>query len=302
MPRSVSKMVEPGAAEGDWKDYCERFAAHLQQLGRSPLTVKNYLSDLKSFSQWLRLSEYERLGLTQVTSKELEQYQAFLLTQQKLKPNSVNRRLGALKTFYTWLHQTEARGSERLPRVPVRVRGVPVARAAPLSQEEQLRLLEAVEQSQNYRDCAIVKVLLSTGIRVGELCQLRWADLDLETEQGQLRVQPGKSNRMRRLVLPPDVRKALLHLGAQVQGSSQAPVFVGQRGSMTARGVQEVVKKYALKAGLRNFTPHMLRHTFVCRLVEQKVPPDKITTLMGTSAEMLLSYYVTALSVEKAPP
>lgn len=302
MPHSVSKMVEPGAAEGDWKDYWERFAAHLQQLERSPLTVKNYLSDLKSFGKWLKMSGYERPGLTRVTSEELKQYQAFLLTQQKLKPNSVNRRLGALKNFYTWLRQTEALASEQLLQTPATVKSGSAERAAPLSREEQLRLLTAVTQSQNYRDRAIITMLLSTGIRVGELCQLRWTDVDLWVHQGQMVVPTPKSKQARRLVLPQDVCDALLDLGYHSQTDVQARIFIGQRGGMTARGVQDVVKKYAIRAGLRNLTPDVLRHTHAIKLVEQGFRPREIAVLMGASAEMVLDYYERALPVREALP
>ena len=175
-------------------------------------------------------------------------------------------------------------------------------RVAPLSQDEQLRLLAAVEQSQNYRDLAIIQLLLATGLRVGELCELRWADLYLETEPGHLLVRTGKIKQVRKLVLPPDVCAALRDLGDQGQADSQATVFVGQRGNMTARGVQDVVRKYALRAGLRNLSPHILRHTYMRRLMEQDVPLPQIAAWMGASAQMLLSSYATAIDEGRLMP
>jgi site-specific recombinase XerD len=163
----VSKMVESGAAEGGFKDYWERFAAHLEQLDRSPLTIKNYRSDLKAFVEWLNKPGQALPNLTKVGSKEMRQYQEFLLTQQKLSPSSVNRRLGALKNFYTWLQQTEGLTNDRLPRMPDPVRRVSVARVDPLSQVEQQNLLDAVQQGQNQRDYAMLNMLLSTGVRAG---------------------------------------------------------------------------------------------------------------------------------------
>jgi len=310
-PRSVRKMVELGAAEGDLQDYWDRFTAHLKYLGRSPLTIKNYLSDLKAFGQWLKESGRGFSDLTTVDWQEIEQYQEFLLEQQKLKPNSVNRRLGTLKTFYIWLHQADERTSEPLPRMTVPAEPISPERVAPLSQDEQLRLLAAVEQSQNYRDRAIIQLLLATGLRVGELCELRWADLDLGRESGHLLVQSVKSWQVRKLGLPPDVCATLRDLSDQAQAGSQATVFVGQRGDMTARGVQDVVKKYALRAGLRNLTPRMMRHTCARRLIEQDVPLPQIAAWMGVSAGMLLSSYASEtdegrlmprLPVGEAPP
>lgn len=295
----VSKMVKSGAAEGAFENYWERFAAHLEQLERSPLTIKNYRSDLKAFVKWLDQPGQALPSLTKVSSKEMKQYQEFLLTQQKLNPGSVNRRLGALKNFYTWLQQTEGLTHDRLLHMPNPVKRVSVARVAPLSQVERQNLLDAVQQSQNLRDYVMLNILLSTGVRVGELCQLRWADLEISAGQGQLLVRSGKSRRDRRLVLPPETCAALLDLGYLAQAGTQAPVFVGQRGGMTPRGVQDIVKKYAKRAGLEKLTPHMLRHTYVAMLMEKGVSPREIAILTGASAEMLLDYYESPLLVEK---
>ena len=290
-------MIESGAAEGEFKDYWERFAAHLEQLDRSPLTVKNYRSDLKSFEQWLNASEHALLSLTKVSSKELKQYQKFLLMQQKLNPRSMNRRMGTLKSFYTWLQQTERPTESRFPIMPAPVKAVSVKRPVPLTQVEQRSLLEAVQQDQNPRDRAIIKLLLYTGMRVGELCELRWADMEIGAEQGLLLVRQLKSYLDRRIVLPPEVCAALLDLGYQAQAGNQTPVFVGQRGGMTSRGVQDVVRKYARRVGLENLTPHMLRHTCMASRVEQGMRPEDVADSMGASAEMMLHYYERRLPI-----
>jgi site-specific recombinase XerD len=286
----------------DFKDHWERFAAHLEQLERSPLTIKNYRSDLKAFWQWFKASGHAQPDLAEVSSQEMMRYQEFLLTQQKLRPSSVNRRMRTLKNFYTWLQQTGGLTRERLPHIPDPVVGVSVKRADPLSQVDQRSLLEAVQQGQNPRDRAIIKLLVHTGIRVGELCQLRWADIKIGAEQGELLVRQAKSYRDRRVVLPPEACAALLDLGYQTQVGSYAPVFVGQRGNMTPRGVQDVVKKYAQRARLEHLTPHMLRNAYATRLVEKGVSSEAIAAAMGASAEMLLPSYERLLPALPSTP
>ncbi|MBM0745566.1 tyrosine-type recombinase/integrase (plasmid) [Phormidium sp. CLA17] len=295
-------MIESGAVEGEFKEYWERFAAHLKQLERSPLTVKNYHSDLKAFQQWLNTSEPALPGLTQVSWEELIQYQEFLLIQQKLNPRSVNRRMGTLKSFYTWLHQNERSTKFRFPIMPVPVKAVSVERPKSLTQVEQQSLLEAVQRDQNPRDLAIVKLLLYTGIRVGELCKLRWADIKIGSGKGVLLVRQLKSYLDKRIVLPPEVCAALLDLGYQTQAGSQAPVFVGQRGGMTSTGVRDVLKRYGLQVGLKNLNPRMLRVTCVTRLMAQGMDSADIAGLMGTSAGMMLHYYQRLSPIREAPP
>ena len=293
-------MVQTGAPEGDFQDYWERFAASLKQLERSPLTIKNYRSDLKAFAQWLNTSEQPLQGLTKVSAQELKQYQEFLLTQQQLKPRSVNRRLGALKNFYTWLQQ-EGLLNEQLPHMPVPLEDVSVTGVTPLSPAELRSLLEAVQQDPNHRDRAMLMMLVYTGVRAAELCQLRWADVEMGTEPGQLLVRRVKSHRDRKLILPREVRAALLDLGYPGWEGSQAPVFVGQRGSMTPQGVQNVVRKYAQKVGLEKLTPHQLRHTCFTLQMERGGNPRDVARWMGLSAEALLRYYEQSLPVQKAP-
>ena len=295
-------MLESGAVEGEFEDYWERFAAHLKQLERSPLTIKNYHSDLKAFKQWLNTSEPALPGLTRVSSKELRQYQEFLLTQQKLNPRSVNRRMGTLKSFYTWLQQTERSTKFRFPNMTIPVKAVSVERPNSLTQAEQQSLLEAVQRDQNPRNLAIVKLLLYTGIRVGQLCQLRWADIEIGAGQGVLLVRSPKSYLNNRIVLPPEVYAALLDLGYQTQAGSQAPVFVGQRGGMTSTGVRDVLRRYGLQVGLKNLNPQMLRVTCVTRLMEQGIDSADIAGLMGTSAGMMLHYYERLSPIGEAPP
>jgi len=295
-------MTESGAVEGKFEDYWERFAAHLKQLERSPLTVKNYHSDLKAFKQWLNTSEPALPGLTQVSLKDLKRYQEFLLTQQKLNPRSVNRRMGTLKSFYTWLQQTERSTKFRFPEIPDPVKAVSIKRPNSLTQAEQQSLLEAVQRDQNPRDLAIVKLLLYTGIRVGELCKLRWADIEIGSGKGVLLVRQLKSYLNKRIVLPPEVCAALLDLGYQTQAGSQAPVFVGQRGGMTSTGVREVLRGYGRRVGLGNLNPQMLRVTCVTRLMEKGMDSADIADLMGTSAGMMLHYYQRLSPMGEAQP
>ena len=210
--------------------------------------------------------------------------------------------MGTLKSFYTWLQQTERSTKFRFPEIPDPVKAVSIKRPNSLTQAEQQSLLEAVQRDQNPRDLAIVKLLLYTGIRVGELCKLRWADIEIGSGKGVLLVRQLKSYLNKRIVLPPEVCAALLDLGYQTQAGSQAPVFVGQRGGMTSTGVREVLRGYGRRVGLGNLNPQMLRVTCVTRLMEQGMDSADIADLMGTSAGMMLHYYQRLSPMGEAQP
>ena len=136
----------------------QQFARYLRQSERSPLTIKNYLSDIRGFGKWFLKTNGDTLTPERVTPIDLREYKRFLVEERRLKPQSTNRKLIALSCFLKWCHQ--ARIIEHIPEVPKRVRTVRGTTVRWLDRREQNRLLRAVQQVGSRRDIAIVKILL----------------------------------------------------------------------------------------------------------------------------------------------
>lgn len=235
-------------------------------------TVEAYRFDLQDFAQWYLQTTGELVSPNLVTELDLAEYRQYLM--RNMKPSTVNRRLAAIRKWLSWAQDTGQIG--RLPRLPRRVRQEKLAPRA-LSRKEQNALLRAVERYGSTRDKALVYVLLFCGIRVGELVTLQVEDLEIKQRMGKMTVR-GKGDKYREVPLPSIVRRALKeYVGERKSG----PLFLGQRGPLTVRGVQQILKKYAYHARIEHLTPHVLRHTCATNLLNKGVDLVKVAALLG---------------------
>lgn len=123
------------------------------------------------------------------------------------------------------------------------------------------------------REWAIVDVLTTTGLRVAEISDLRCSDLKVGYGISTLFVRNGKGNKARTVVIPDSLKKHLkgFMVWKQTQGEATGmddPVFIGQRGPMTAQAVQQIVKKYLKLLNIyeRGRSVHALRHSYATEL------------------------------------
>jgi integrase/recombinase XerC len=255
------------------------FAAFLERAERSPATIRNYACDLRAFAAWFESVNGEELALPKITPTDLRQYKRYLVDERRLKPNSTNRHLATLRCFLKWAAEGGMVSDARALKVPAFEREV---RSGPrwLDRRERFALVRAVEQGESARDAAIVKLLLNTGLRVQEMCSLEWHEVTMTERKGVLTVRRGKGGKRRQVPLNADARKALELAGHALYAGKRMPIFMGQRGPLTPRGVQSMICRYAMGIGL-DITPHTLRHTFCKDLVNAGVGLEKVAALAG---------------------
>jgi integrase/recombinase XerC len=155
-----------------------------------------------------------------------------------------------------------------------------------LTIDEIFRMLDAPDKSNplGLRDQAILELLYSSGIRVGELTQLNCDDVDLEL--GIIKVLgKGKKERIVPIgskaieAIKDYLRKRKFPSGNGIEG----PLFINTRnGRLTDRSVRRIVEKYGKKCGPgRSITPHALRHTFATHLLDAGADLRDIQELLG---------------------
>ena len=143
-----------------------------------------------------------------------------------------------------------------------------------LTPEEQAALLR--QPNKRYptgeRNRLMLRLMLDTGLRLAEVMDLRWKDIDLNT--GKLMVRQGKGHKDRTLWTGEDNLKQL-HSWRERQkiavGHATKLVFTTLKGGkLHPRYVQRMVKRYAAKAGIeKDITPHTLRHSFATDLYRE---------------------------------
>jgi len=115
---------------------------------------------------------------------------------------------------------------------------------------------------------------------VSELCSLIWGDVVLAGRRMSLAVRSSRGARQRQVPLNQGAREALEALRPDHVDDKTA-VFLGQRGPLTPRGVQELVARHARAAELKGISPQSLRHSFCKDLADAGVGLETIAALAG---------------------
>ncbi len=257
--------------------YIENYIDYQKSTDKSSLTLASYRSDLIQFTVWFEAINNEVMWLTNITPTDARQYKQYLI-DTSLRPPTINRRLLSLKYFLEWGWRTKKiKYRFPLPKTVRQSQSIPKW----LNRCQQNQLLRHIEQLGSTRDIAIVKILLNTGLRVSELCGLKWSDITMSDRKGKLMVNAGKGSKYRDVPLNKDARLAFFNLDYPIHASSDAFIFTGQRGALSSRGVQLMFNRLKFPEELGAVSPHQLRHTFCKNLVNAGVSLEKVASFAG---------------------
>ena len=225
---------------------------------------KAYVRHVRTFAAFLGQSP------DTATSDDLRRFQLHM-AQQQISPGSINAAIAALRFFFT---VTLERPDLVRPLTTVnKPRKAPVV----LSQEEVARLLEAAP-GLKYK--AALSVAYGAGLRVSEVANLKVSDID--SQRMMLRVEQGKGQRDRYVMLSPQLLELLRDWWHAVR--PQVWIFPGQNpiNPMTPRQLNRAVTAAKNLAGIsKRISPHTLRHSFATHLLEQGVDIRVIQVLLG---------------------
>jgi integrase/recombinase XerD len=267
----VPKREAPPAPAFSVAEVVDRFQRMLQAQERSPCTVKQYGHIARTFLG------HVRKPLDAVEPRDVEAFREYLVLERRYSKNSLYTTVRGLaclfKSFGIEMQEglEPPRRPERLPRY--------------LSEEEVHRLFEAAQGS--LRDTAIVRVLGYTGLRVGELCNLRVEDIDFG--RNILHVRSGKGDRDREIVLEESARAAIdKYLTDRTLSGRVSPRLF----PVSPVTVERMIRKAAKAAGIQQrVTPHMLRHTLATALLRRGCDIRYIQQLLGHASVSTTQIY-----------
>jgi integrase/recombinase XerD len=261
------------------------YAHHLSEVeDLAPPTIRGYLSDLRHFAAWCEATWTEGqdaqpcFAPAALSTPLLTRYRAYLQTTARLKPASINRALMSIKRYCMWA--LEQNHLQRDPAKVVKLVGEEAHAPRHLSDHEEEALLTAVTAHGSVRDRTIITLLLHTGLRASELCELRCEDVQLGRRSGTLRVR-GKRNKYREVPLNATARAALQDYLPMRSGAAEVLFPSGKtQAALTVRALGHLIQKYAAWAHIAHVSPHDLRHRFGYRMAAV-VPLHRLAQIMG---------------------
>ena len=269
------------AAVDDFADYAALV------LGRSPNTVKGYVSDLGTLTGYADTFDA-------FTLPTLRAWLADALRAGRSRA-TLARRTAAARAFSTWAYRQGYVEQD----VAARLKAPKVNRPLPnvVRRERATELVEAdtaddAHPAEHLRDRAMLELLYATGMRVGELTGLNIADVDLA--RGLARVT-GKGNKQRVVPFGNEATIALsewLEFGRAEIAKVDDAMFVGTRGGrIDQRQVRRVVERAGQRAGVADISPHTLRHTAATHMLEGGADLRVVQEMLGHSSLQTTQIY-----------
>ena len=243
----------------------DKLETELKIRGFSKRTVGTYLFHAKKFLEFVKKEPGS------VIEDDAKKYIAYLMSNKKYSPGSINLALSSLKFFYNEILQNRAFNAVKAPKLEKKLPTV-------LTKDEIKKLLNAVE---NPKHKLIIEFMYSSGLRVSECMSLKIDDLDLNEKIGK--VKHGKGNKERYIILSDNLIKHLNDYFAKKTDGSPYIFSINGR-PITIRQAQKVVKEAARKAGIKKRVfCHALRSSFATHLLEAGTDIRVIQELLGHS-------------------
>lgn len=239
-------------------------------------SIESYYLDLKDFN------EYVKNDLINVTTEQILKYLSKL--KSELSARSVNRHISALKGFYNYLVDEKYIKSSPLENISILKTEKSLPKYLTINEVDQL-LNFPLNTAFDYRNKAMLEVMYATGLRVSELVNLEYSNVDLYNSV--IRVK-GKGKKER---LVPIGETASYYLKKYVEEyrnqliikENYNELFLNNHGKPISRnGFNFILENIRIKTKIeKELTPHVLRHSFATHLLEGGADVRSIQEMLG---------------------
>ena len=259
----------------------KEFLIHLEiERNDSEHTILNYELDIKEF---LEYCTQNNINYLYITYKETRNFISYLYDIKKDKSSTVSRKISALRTFYKYLvnngHENFSFDLLKLPK-----KGKRLPKYFEYNELEELFEVPDMNTPLGERDILILEMLYATGMRVGELVNVKASDINHFNKTIKVL---GKGNK-ERLVYYNNITEKRLNLylkngRVKLNKKGLDYLFINHLGGkLTTRGVEMILDKIIKKTSLtKHITPHMLRHSFATHLLNEGCDLLSVQELLG---------------------
>lgn len=273
------------------RHHVEDYLASITRSGYSSSTIKTYGRVLDDFLAWL---DGQQLGLATLGRDSIRRFQIHLLNGPRSKPLSPGRRalyVAVLRSFYKHRIEQGLSTPDMLDRLdyPLQPKRI---RQDILTIDEANNLLDVAADKGGWQNIAIRLMLLS-GLRVGEAAALQVGDVSLFHRE--IVIRHAKGNKHRLVFIDPDTKRHLsAYLTSKRSGSGATPLLhttpllTHNDKPRNTGQIYGAVKRLAICAGItKPISPHSLRRTFATQLLDSGVKGMNlkvVAELLGHSA------------------
>lgn len=237
--------------------------------GCSPKTIEYYEATLRHMDKSLAKP------YTQIESDDLRRYLSDYETERGSSKVTIDNIRRIMSSFFSWLEDEDYIVKSPVRRIH-RVKTAQITKET-LSDEELETLRDACESKRNL---AVVDLLASTGMRIGELIRLNVADVNLQEREC---VVTGKGNKQRPVYF--DAR-AKLHLAEylETRADNNSALFVSldsKARRITVGGMELRLRNLGKKVGVSRVHPHKFRRTLATHAIDKGMPIEQVQKLLG---------------------
>lgn len=257
-------------------------------------TADSYCLDIELMKRY-----FDEIGidLTEAEKDDIKDYLGAIYSE--VKATSLHRKIAAIRHFYLLLHKRKI--IEINPALTLTGPKTDGILPGALTRDEMEKFIDFnyPQTLKGLRDKAIIEMLYSSGVRVGELISLKIKDLDFKAKTVDVL---GKGKKERLLPVTSQAIESIENYLLKRKGGKEpnAIIFCNLKGAgLTERGVQYIIDNLARACGIyRRVTPHMLRHSFATHFLENGMNLRYLQHLLGHSNLSTTEIY-THLSIEQ---
>lgn len=248
------------------RNMIESFISSKQVEGCSSRTIKYYKEIIEKF-----VNDFDK-SIKQISTNEIRTYLSNYKDSSSITIDNIRR---VLSSFFSWLEDEDYIIKSPVRRIHKIKTAVVVKEVLTDENLERLR-----DECENIRDLSLIELLISTGMRVGELVNLNVNSLNFEDRSC---IVLGKGNKEREVYFD---AKTKLHLKEYIskRNDSNDALFVSMRKPhqrLTISGIELIIRTLGINSNINKVHPHKFRRTLATMAIDKGMPVEQVQKLLG---------------------